>query len=244
MPKKNYSEFIDTEHNQLTILEIFSKKGFTRCRCKCRCGKISEHRIQSVLSGATKSCGCLLRTIKIGNTYNQLTVLEKSDKVSKDGRTFWKCKCNCGTIFDIISTSISITKSCGCLRYEKAKQNKFYSKYPGNLNSYMWSRIRNSAKYRKIDFQITPEYAWEIFEKQNNRCAISNLPITIEKNNVKNKSGNSTASLDRIDSKQGYVEGNIQWLHKDINLMKMHLNQDYFIQMCQIIAEENNAINK
>ena len=29
-----------------------------------------------------------------------------------------------------------------------------------------------------------------------------------------------TASLDRIDSTKGYVRGNIQWVHKDINWFK------------------------
>lgn len=45
-----------------------------------------------------------------------------------------------------------------------------------------------------------------------------------------------TASLDRIDSTKGYVEGNVQWIHKDINLMKNRLPQDYFISMCDLIS--------
>ena len=48
-----------------------------------------------------------------------------------------------------------------------------------------------------------------------------------------------TASLDRIDSKKGYIEGNIQWVHKDINRMKWAFNEDYFIKLCNNIYQYN-----
>lgn len=50
------------------------------------------------------------------------------------------------------------------------------------------------------------------------------------------KSELSDKSLDRIDSKKGYVVGNVQWVHKDINRMKNTFPQDYFIQVCKQIA--------
>ena len=52
----------------------------------------------------------------------------------------------------------------------------------------------------------------------------------------------TTASLDRIDSGKGYIVGNVQWLHKDINKMKLHHNQEYFIKLCKMVYK--NAINK
>lgn len=58
------------------------------------------------------------------------------------------------------------------------------------------------------------------------------------------KSGN--ASLDRIDSNMDYQEENVQWLHKDINMMKQQFDQDYFIQMCCAVADHyrNNLKEK
>jgi hypothetical protein len=46
----------------------------------------------------------------------------------------------------------------------------------------------------------------------------------------------NTASLDRIDSSLGYVRGNVQWLHKDVNWMKNTLDQDRFIELCKAIV--------
>lgn len=48
-----------------------------------------------------------------------------------------------------------------------------------------------------------------------------------------------TASLDRIDSQQGYNSNNIQFVHKDVNMIKQIYTQDYFIKMCKLVAEHN-----
>ena len=52
----------------------------------------------------------------------------------------------------------------------------------------------------------------------------------------------NTASLDRIDSSKPYIKGNMQWLHKDVNIMKNAYNINYFINMCRIICERTKDI--
>ena len=49
----------------------------------------------------------------------------------------------------------------------------------------------------------------------------------------------TTASLDRIDSSKGYTTDNIQWVHKDINIMKNDYGNDYFIEICKKVAKNN-----
>ncbi len=46
-----------------------------------------------------------------------------------------------------------------------------------------------------------------------------------------------SASIDRIDSSKEYTIDNVQLVHKDVNLMKNHFNQDYFINMCKMISK-------
>ena len=48
-----------------------------------------------------------------------------------------------------------------------------------------------------------------------------------------------TASLDRKDSRKGYIKGNVQWLHSDINLMKQGIEQEKFIDMCRLISNRS-----
>jgi hypothetical protein len=83
------------------------------------------------------------------------------------------------------------------------------------------------------------KYAWKRFLQQDRKCALTGLPLTI---NYSRLTGDPhTASLDRIDSSKGYVRGNIQWIHKDVNMMKRIYDQGYFIEMCRLVAERFNA---
>jgi len=47
-----------------------------------------------------------------------------------------------------------------------------------------------------------------------------------------------TASIDRINNSRGYLKGNIQLVHKDINFMKGKMSQDDFIKMCKLVANK------
>jgi len=51
-----------------------------------------------------------------------------------------------------------------------------------------------------------------------------------------------TASLDRIDSnyEKGYLRGNVQWVHKDINRLKMNRSDDSFIAICARVFFHNH----
>lgn len=48
-----------------------------------------------------------------------------------------------------------------------------------------------------------------------------------------------TASIDRIDNSKGYVEGNVQWVHKEINKMKFTKSDIDFVHFCTLVADHN-----
>ena len=75
---------------------------------------------------------------------------------------------------------------------------------------------------------------WRLFLIQKRKCALTNKILNFGK---RSRSVQCTASLDRIDSKKGYENGNVQWVHKDINKIKWDYDQDYFIEMCKLVAE-------
>jgi hypothetical protein len=106
----------------------------------------------------------------------------------------------------------------------------------GDISGDWWaSRVTRTRGHRreKLQITITREYAWELFLLQNKQCALSGLPIVIHRHD-------GTASIDRIDSAQGYVIGNVQWVHKDVNRMKNVYDNDYFIDICKLIANNSN----
>jgi len=51
----------------------------------------------------------------------------------------------------------------------------------------------------------------------------------------------STASLDRIDSNHGYINKNVQWIHKSINKMKMDMKEARFIELCTAIINHQTT---
>ena len=53
----------------------------------------------------------------------------------------------------------------------------------------------------------------------------------------------ANASLDRIDSKKGYIEGNVHWVFKSINRLKSDLTHTEFIELCGLVSKYSNLIN-
>ena len=96
---------------------------------------------------------------------------------------------------------------------------------------------KQDAKKRNIEFLISLEYMQKILDDQNYKCALSGLNLSVSNNMSFSRKG--TMSLDRIDSSKPYVEGNIQWLHKTVNIMKNKWAEEEFFIWCKLVAEHN-----
>jgi hypothetical protein len=97
----------------------------------------------------------------------------------------------------------------------------------------------NKGRRKEVELNISKEYGWDLFLKQSRKCALTGIELKFPR---ASKDRDYTASLDRIDSAIGYVEGNVQWVHKDINMMKRIYSQDYFIRMCKLVANNFTSI--
>ena len=178
-----------------------------------------------------------------GQTFGYLEVI-KMDHLPEDTRREYRAICichNCGKkdywVFPYHLTKLG-QKSCGCVpRNMPSGKNHFkYSGYEGITGS-IWYKIKRGAKKRNLDFIITIEETWDLFLKQNRRCALTNLPIEM---GIKDNMG--TASLDRKDSKKGYTKDNVQWVHRNVNIIKHSCSQEYFVNICRKVV--NNELLK
>lgn len=170
----------------------------------------------------------------VGKTFNSWTVLEEMDR--KGRHRVWKCKCICGNIGFIRNFALFDNSSKRCKQCYTNTIKGFYYDYTDIIAPAIWNRVIRCANKRKIPFNITKNYATDIFLLQNKKCALSNLDINFPKNDSDRKKNSYTASLDRIDSSKWYEPDNIQWVHKDINIMKNIYSNNYFIYICKCIA--------
>lgn len=126
-----FEDLTGQKFNRLTVIKrgedlICKSHNVIRWLCQCDCGNITLVTTHGLKSGGTKSCGCLQKEITsqkcldnlIGRTYGKLTVISRDE--NKHGKTYWKCKCECGNIVTVNSYCLKSgqTKSCGCINKE------------------------------------------------------------------------------------------------------------------------------
>ncbi len=150
--------------------------------------------------------------------------------------TNWRCKC--GDEFSRTYHRLRGQQSILCDRCARSDGPSKNFKGYKEISLTQWNRAKKCAREGGRLFDINIEQAYEIFLKQNKKCAISGLDIGFGVPGKKYRS-NVTASLDRIDSDKNYTLDNVQWVHKDINWMKQDFNEEYFIKTCKKIAFNN-----
>ena len=157
-------------------------------------------------------------------------------------------KCDCGntTILPPSYLYRRVSTQCQDCKGNYISTLKFNG--VGELSSTYYTQLKRNAKRRNIEFDVTIEYLWNLFLQQEGKCALSNTELTLTKSYAnkirKEKKGYAiyeTASVDRIDSHKGYIEGNVQWVHKKVNMMKNDLNQTEFIDLCKKISAGTNT---
>jgi deoxycytidylate deaminase len=204
--------------------------------CKCDCGAEVEVVGQDLKNGTT-SCGCYKKEYKkynsvdlIGQTFGKLTVISKTDKYTKTRGVIWRCKCECSNEKLVPTNGLTSGNyiSCGC--------SKFATRCGEIPHSHFNAIFQNAIK-RNYEFSVSIEYLLDLFISQDRKCKLTGMKLifTDDKNPSLTRS-KTTASLDRIDSNKGYIEGNVQWVHKDINKMKNNHSTDKFIDYCQSVV--------
>jgi hypothetical protein len=175
-----------------------------------------------------------------GRKFGKLIALKYNGDKTPSGERMWVCKCDCGNTKLVQRKHLQngYTKSCGCIANLKNKDHKSWKGF-GDIPKDFYSNIKRGADSRKIEFDITIEDLWELFLRQDKKCALSGLEIKFSK--VRKDSSGKTISLDRIDSSKGYTKDNIQFVHKHINIMKNNFDQDYFISLCNNIVNHNKT---
>jgi hypothetical protein len=107
-----------------------------------------------------------------------------------------------------------------------------YSPYRVQYNKILYEERRRDG----CEVKITLRDMHLQFLRQNGKCAYTGVDLVFGETSNDRHRGKTTASLDRKDSSKGYIKGNIQWVHKDINFFKSDLSDNKFRRMCLMVA--------
>ena len=168
--ERSSKDLSNQKFGKLTALKTEkSEKNNRIWLCQCECGKLVEVRANSLLSGNTKSCGCLKKEVNAEKGINQiidltnkkfnfLLVIGKSKKKTHYGQ-YWLCKCDCGNEIEVLGTNLTHNRvlSCGCKKQsfgeyqieELLKNQKL--KY---IKEYSFPDLRGDTFLLRFDFAV------------------------------------------------------------------------------------------
>ena len=108
------------------------------------------------------------------------------------------------------------SRSCGLAMSHRVRQGVTYG------FAYYIKVAKSRAVAKGLSFDLTSEYLAELY---SGRCALTGMPILLKKKSDKEKLLHY-ASIDRIDNKFGYLQGNVQFVAMGINYMRNTVDVD------------------
>lgn len=174
-----------------------------------------------------------------GQTIGNWLVLKRATN-SPAGKTRWRCRCRCGNTTLVYASNLTRSvRNKGCHQcINEIGPDHLKWKGCGELPGWYWHKIRESAMRRDLECSITIQEMWNLFLEQDRKCALTGWPLAFAKKSTNRTPQN--ASLDRIDSKRGYVLGNVQWVDKEINLLKGDMPNERFLYLCRAITDHDD----
>jgi len=176
----------------------------------------------------------------------ELDMLSLVEYKTVNKRSMWLMRCHCGTEElkrpdHVITGRVRMCKSCSAKETAKTTPPPIRRTGYAGLSGTHYSHIKASAKRRNIEFNVTEKQLWELYEAQNNKCALTGVPIVLVAE-IQNNNPNwevITASLDRKDSSIGYVIENLWWVHKEVNRLKNNYSLEELLFWSRLLLSKH-----
>lgn len=182
----------------------------------------------------------------MNDSFGDYVLYDDEVVINKDHRKLLHVICKCGSVdFKqeryLLNGKCTSCKSCASKKTAKKFPPPVRRTGYGELSGTHFISIKAGAAKRRLSFNISAEFLWNLFEKQGGICALTGVPIILNRS-LKNNNVDwdvITASVDRIDSQIGYEEGNIWWVHKEVNRLKNNYSIDTLLYWAKLLVNKH-----
>lgn len=175
----------------------------------------------------------------VGAKFGMWTVI--SEETTDSTNTMWNCKCDCGETKLVAMNNLMNGKSTQCLKCAAKERGKKKRTGCGDISGDMWAQMKVTN-----ETSLTIEEAWNLFQDQRGKCAISGMDIELHGYPFNREK--TTAVLAKKNHRTYKDKNNFYWLHKDIANMKMAftmtIDHKRFIQLIWKIVDHQAKVNK
>ena len=171
---------------RLTVVDrVDNNKSGTNWLCECECGNKDFFISANLVSGDTKSCGCLRQEeyrdkalSYVGVKFNDLTVVKPTKEIKGNKRQYL-LRCVCGTFCygDIANLNNGNKKSCGCLltgfitKMNKEKDVRL-EKHPRWITGL--TDKQRLDMYRMTNKDSINNWRNQVYQRDNHTCQLCN----------------------------------------------------------------------
>jgi len=230
-------DMVGQTFTRLTVLRRFMtdrKDRQTYWSCRCVCGKEIVVSRNSLITGNTRSCGCLQKEKArnvfddiTGQVFGRLTVIEKGKDRSVSGHLRWLCRCECGNLKEIsgITLRTGNTKSCGCLHRDSMKKKVLPN--AGSGKNKLFKQYRSKAKNKGRSFDLTEK---EFFALTDADCHYCGSSPSLDMRCKPNSPAYHYNGIDRVDNTKGYSNDNCVTCCSVCNYAKRRMTRNQFLE--------------
>jgi hypothetical protein len=169
----------------------------------------------------------------LGKKFGRLLTIERLG-------SFYKCKCDCGNIKIIKSSSLTRskcpTRSCGCIVKEKGNHQLPYGEAQFN---FLYRVYRKAAKERNLIFDLERDTFRKIITSNCIYCGAEPRQVCYRSDL---NGGFSYNGIDRVNNKLGYIISNVVPCCETCNKAKRDLTLDVFMSWINRLVKYQTRI--